>query len=150
MPKDSKYHQGKFRPQNPEKYVGNPNNIIYRSSWELKFLRWCDRNPSILKYGSEEISIPYYDPVTKKVRRYFPDAFVEIVHKDGKKCKYLIEIKPKKQTMPPQKKTQKNKTYVNEVYTYVTNEAKWKAAQEFCKDNLLEFKIITEDELGII
>lgn len=149
MPRDGKYYQGKFNPRNPEKYVGNHKNIVYRSSWELKFLQWCDRNEKILRYGSEEISIPYYDPVKKKVRRYFPDAFVEIVHADGRKRKYLVEIKPKRQTMPPKKGSKKSKTYINEVYTYATNEAKWKAAREFCEDNLLEFKIITEEELGI-
>jgi hypothetical protein len=149
MPRDGKYYQGKFNPRNPEKYVGNHKNIVYRSSWELKFLQWCDRNEKILRYGSEEISIPYYDPVKKKVRRYFPDAFVEIVHVDGRKRKYLVEIKPKKQTIPPKKGSKKSKTYINEVYTYATNEAKWKAAKEFCEDNLLEFKIITEEELGI-
>lgn len=149
MRKENKYHQGRFHPQYPEKYVGNANNIIYRSSWELKFLKWCDRNSNILRYGSEEISIPYYDPVRKKVRRYYPDAFVEIIHKDGRKCKYLVEIKPKKQTMPPKQKSRATKSYINEVYTYATNEAKWKAAIEFCKDNLMEFKIITEEDLGI-
>jgi hypothetical protein len=149
MKKENKYYQGKFHPQNPEKYIGNTNNIIYRSGWELKFLKWCDRNQNILKYGSEEISIQYYDPVTKKIRKYFPDAFLEIKQRDGKIQRYLIEIKPKKQTIPPQKKSKSTKSYIREVYTYTTNEAKWKAAKEFCKDNSLEFKIITEDDLGI-
>lgn len=149
VPKDNKYYQGRFRPQNPEKYIGNVNNIIYRSGWELKFLRWCDRTPNILKYGSEEISIPYFDPVKKRIRRYYPDAFIEMVDEFGNRKKYLIEIKPERQTKPPKQKSRATKSYINEVYTYVTNEAKWKAAEEFCKDNLIEFKIITEKELGI-
>jgi hypothetical protein len=63
MPKDSKWHQGKFHPQNPNKYLGDPNNIVYRSSWELHFLQWCDRNDNVLEYASEEFSIPYVSPV---------------------------------------------------------------------------------------
>jgi hypothetical protein len=147
VPKDSKFHQGKFHPRNLEKYVGNANNIIYRSSWELKFLQWCDRDPNILKYGSEEIYIPYFDPVKKKIRKYYPDAFIEIMDSIGKKKKYLIEIKPERQTKPPEKKSRTTKSYLTEVYTYATNEAKWKAAKEFCDDHLMEFKIITEKQL---
>jgi hypothetical protein len=77
MGRDGKYHQGRFNPRNPEKYKGDVRNIIYRSSWELKFLQWCDRNDSILEYGSEEFFIPYRDPTTGKIRRYFPDAYVK-------------------------------------------------------------------------
>lgn len=143
----AKFHQGRFHPRNPEKYVGNVNNIIYRSSWELKFLQWCDRDSNVLRYGSEEIHIPYFDPVKNKVRRYYPDAFMEIVDSTGKKKKYLIEIKPKRQTRLPEKKSRVTKAYINEVYTYKTNEAKWKAAKEFCDDHLMEFKIITEEDL---
>jgi hypothetical protein len=149
MPRDSKYYQGFFHPKNPEKYIGNPSNIVYRSSWELKFMKWCDNNPSILNYGSEEIYIPYYDPVKRKVRKYYPDFFVKVKESTGNIKKYIIEIKPKKQTQPPKTPKRKTKSYINEVYTYATNEAKWKAAVEFCKDHLIEFKIITEDELGI-
>jgi hypothetical protein len=96
-----------------------------------------------------EIYIPYYDPVKRKVRKYYPDFFVKVKESTGNIKKYIIEIKPKKQTQPPKTPKRKTKSYINEVYTYATNEAKWKAAVEFCKDHLIEFKIITEDELGI-
>jgi hypothetical protein len=149
MPHDSKYHQGYFHPRNPEKYIGDPRNIIYRSGWELKFMQWCDRSPNIIKYGSEEFCIPYYNPVKQRVCRYFPDFIIEVLESNGKIQKYVIEIKPKKQTVPPTQGNKKTKTYINEINTYAVNQSKWKAAQEFCKDNMIGFKIITEQELGI-
>ena len=150
MREKEKYHQGKFNPQNPEKYKGDSNNIVYRSSWELKFMRYCDRREDIIEWGSEEFFIPYFDPTTEKVRRYFPDFYIKLKDKDGNIKKYIIEIKPKKQTVKPQNtKRKQNKTYINEVLTYEKNMAKWKAADIFCKKNLLEFKIITEDQLGL-
>lgn len=147
MPRDSKYHQGFFHPRNPEKYMGNPNNIVYRSSWELKFMQWCDRNENILNYGSEEFYIPYFNPVKQKVCKYFPDFILKVKEQNGEIKKYIVEIKPKKQTSPPKPKSRVTKSYIQEVYTYETNMAKWEAAKEFCKDNMIEFKIITEQEL---
>ena len=149
MPRDSKYHQGYFHPRNPEKYMGNPNNIVYRSSWELKFMQWCDRNENILNYGSEEFYIPYFNPVKQKVCKYFPDFILKVKEQNGEIKKYVVEIKPKKQTAPPKPKSRVTKSYIQEVYTYETNMAKWEAAKEFCKDNMIEFKIITENELGL-
>jgi len=148
MPRDGKYNQGYFRPQNPQKYLGDPNNIVYRSGWELKFMRWCDRTENVLEYGSEEFFIPYFDPVTNRVRRYFPDFIIKVREQSGEIKKYVIEVKPKRQTIPPvQTSKKKTRTYINEVKTYAMNEAKWKAAQEWCKDRMIEFKIITENEL---
>lgn len=150
MPRDGKYNQGYFRPQNPQKYLGDPNNIVYRSGWELKFMRWCDRNENILEYGSEEFFIPYFDPTTSRVRRYFPDFIIKVREQSGDIKKYVIEIKPKRQTIPPvQTSKKRTRTFINEVKTYAVNEAKWKAAKEFCADRMLEFRIITENELGI-
>lgn len=150
MPRESKYHQGKFHPQNPNKYIGDPNNIIYRSGWELKFMRWCDRSSKVISYGSEEFYIPYYDPTTNKIRRYFPDFIIKVKENTGIIKTYIIEIKPKSQTVPPVKTPKKrNKTLINEALTYEKNVAKWKAAKEFCDDRMIEFKIITENELGI-
>lgn len=147
--REKKYHQGIFNPKNPNKYKGNSNNIVYRSSWELKFMRYCDLNEKILEWGSEEFFIPYLDPTTNKVRRYFPDFIVKIKENSGNIKKYLIEVKPKKQTLEPKKtKGKQQKTYINEVLTYNKNLAKWKAAEEWCKDHLIEFKIITEEEIN--
>lgn len=148
MARESKYLQGKFTPKHPEKYKGNSRNIIYRSSWELEALRWCDRNEKIIEYSSEEFFIPYFDATTGKVRRYFPDLFITIREDNGSIKKYLIEIKPKKQTKPPEKTPRKReKTYINEMITYQKNISKWKYAEEWCKDQGIIFKIITEDDL---
>ena len=150
MPRDSKYNQGRFHPQNPEKYKGDIQNIIYRSSWELKFMQWCDRNPNVIEYASEEFCIPYLSPIDNRVHRYFPDFIMKVKEQSGEIKKYIIEIKPKRQTIPPvQTSKKRTKTFINEIKTYVVNEAKWKAAEEWCKDHLLEFKVITEDQLGI-
>jgi hypothetical protein len=142
--------KSRYKPSNPEKYKGNPNNIICRSSWERKFCVWCDTNPSIIEWGSEEFWIPYKSPVDNRVHRYFPDFFIKVKDNNGNVKSYVIEVKPKRQTKPPENNPKrKTKTWINEVKTYAVNEAKWKAAKEFCADRLLEFKIITEDELGI-
>ena len=136
-----------YKPSHPEKYLGNSNNIICRSSWERQFCRYCDVNPNIVKWASEEFSIPYISPVDGRRHRYYPDFLIEVKEKSGKLKKYVIEIKPKKQTLPPIKKKRVTKGFITEAKTYAVNQAKWKAAVDFCKDNLIEFKIITEDEL---
>ena len=109
-------------------------------------MQWCDRSPNILRYGSEEFCVPYYNPVKQKVCRYFPDFIIEVLE-DNKTKKYVIEIKPKKQTIPPVKGNKQTKTFIHEVNTYVVNQAKWTAIQEWCADRMLEFKVITEQEL---
>ena len=142
-------YSGKFRPINIEKYRGNHLNIIYRSLWERKFMKYCDKNPNILEWGSEEIIIPYRSPLDNRIHRYFPDFYIKVRENSGQVKKYIIEVKPKKQCIEPQVKKRKTKAYVREVYEYAKNQAKWKAAREFCDDRKLEFKIMTEKELGI-
>jgi hypothetical protein len=150
MPRDGKYYQGRFHPQNPQKYKGDVKNIIYRSGWELKFMKWCDTNKNILEYSSEEFFIPYFDPTTKKVRRYFPDFYIKYISSNGEIKKAIVEIKPLRETKEPvATKNKRKKTLLNETLTYAKNQAKWEAAREFCKDRLMEFKVITENELGI-
>ena len=138
-----------FKPQHPEKYQGNPNNIICRSSWERRFCHWCDINENIIRWASEEFSIPYLSPVDGKVHRYYPDFLIEVKEMNGQVKKYVVEVKPKKQTLPPVKKERVTKNYLYECQQYAVNQAKWKYAREFCLDNGVEFKVITEDELGI-
>lgn len=149
MSRDGKFRQGRFNPQNPEKYLGDVRNIIYRSSWELRFLRWCDQNANIIEYGSEEFFIPYISPVDNRIHRYYPDFIIKVQHKDKSIKRYVVEVKPDKQTRPPKQGKRVTKSFIYETKTYAVNQAKWKAAQEWCKDRLLEFKIITEKELGI-
>tara|TARA_B100001113_G_scaffold71704_1_gene55537 strand:- start:428 stop:868 length:441 start_codon:yes stop_codon:yes gene_type:complete len=140
--------KSKYRPENPRKYKGDYKNIICRSSWERKFCRWCDLNESILEWGSEEFFIPYRAP-DGRVRRYFPDFIMKVKETNGEVKTYVIEVKPAKQTRPPKKKKRVTKSYIYECTTYAVNQAKWKAADEWCKDHKIEFKIITEKELGI-
>ena len=141
--------KSKYKPSYPKKYKGDPNNIICRSSWERRFCHWCDLSENILEWGSEEFYIPYLSPVDNKVHKYFPDFIIKVRESTGQVKTYIIEVKPKKQTKPPVKKTRVTKSYIHECKTYAVNQAKWKAAKEFCADRLIEFKVITEDELGI-
>lgn len=142
-------YKGKFRPSNYQKYKGDPTNIIYRSLWELKFMNWCDKNENILEWGSEEFWIPYVSPIDNRVHRYFPDFYLKVKEQNGSIKKYVIEVKPLKQTIEPQPSKRKTKKYLYEAMEYAKNQAKWKAAREFCEDRRYEFKIITEKELGI-
>jgi hypothetical protein len=141
--------KSKYRPSFPKKYKGDPNNIICRSSWERKFCHWCDLNENILEWGSEEFFIPYLSPVDNRVHRYYPDFIIKVKESTGKIKTYVIEVKPERQTRPPVKKSRVTKSFLYEAQTYAVNQAKWKAAQEWCADRLLEFKVITEKELGI-
>ena len=142
-------YKGRYNPVNPNKYKGNSQNIIYRSLWERKFMVYCDTNDKILEWGSEEIIIPYISPWDGKVHRYFPDFYIKVKQSDGNLKKFIIEVKPKKQTRPPKPVVRKTKRWINEVRTFGINEAKWKHATKWCKDNDMEFKILTEEELGI-
>ena len=145
-------YKGKFRPKYPSKYKGDPSNVIYRSLWERKLMFYLDNHPEIIKWCSEEVIIPYKSPIDGRWHRYFPDFWVQ--KKDG--TVIVIEVKPRSQTRPPDPRN-KNKTptgrvsrrFLNEVKTWGINEAKWKAAQEYCKDRKWQFKIMTEKELGI-
>jgi len=143
------YIQGRYQLKNPSKYRGDPSNVIYRSSWELRVQKYLDDHPSVIWWSSEEIIIPYRDPVTGKVRRYYPDFLTKIKKSDSTSKTLLIEIKPQYQVDGPKVQKRKTKKYINEVYTYAVNQAKWKAAKEYCDDRLWEFTVITENDLGI-
>ena len=142
-------YSGKYSPVNPKKYRGNPKEIYYRSLWELKFMKWCDMNYNILEWGSEEIVVPYRSPLDGRYHRYFVDFYIKVQTKSNVIKKYLIEIKPKKQTLEPAAQKKRTKRYINEVTTYVINQAKWEAAREWCADRQLEFLILTEDHLNV-
>lgn len=141
-------YKGWFRPRNPHKYKGDPNGIVYRSSWELRVMKYLDDNPAVIWWASEELPIRYVSPIDNKVHRYFPDFIVRTKRKDGKETTMVLEVKPYRQTQMP---TQKRKTqrFINEMATYAVNQEKWKAADLFCKEHGWQFKILTEKELGI-
>ena len=142
-------YQGYFKPQNPHKYKGNPANIIYRSSWELKLMSFLDKHPDVIQWQSEEVVIPYRSPVDGRIHRYFPDFLIKKKNIDGKIETVLIEVKPDAQTRPPVKQSKITKRYITEVMTWGVNEAKWKAANEYCLDRGWSFKIFTEKHLNI-
>jgi hypothetical protein len=142
-------YKGKYRPIHPEKYKGDPTNIIWRSLWERKFCVYCDSNTNIIEWQSEEFCIPYRSPIDNKVHRYFPDFFIKYKDTDGKIKSSLIEVKPLRQTAPPAKPKRQTKKYLSEAFEYAKNQAKWQAAREYCKDRMWEFKVLTEKELNI-
>jgi hypothetical protein len=139
-----KYKQGIYKPINPTKFIGN--TATYRSGLELRFFRFCDYNPNILKWSSESIVVPYISPLDNKVHRYFVDNFVVV--KEGKAIKkYLVEIKPYKQTIPPSTKYRKQSHLLYEQAAWTVNQAKWSSAREYCKKHGFDFLILTEKEL---
>ena len=151
-------YKGRFYPRNPQKYLGDPKNIIYRSSWEHKIMDSFDKRSDVLSWSSEEMCVPYISPVDSKRHRYFPDFIVKIQSKDGSLKTFMVEVKPEKQSRPPERKSRVTKQYIHEVVTWGVNQAKWKAAIEYCKDRNwqfivmtsrdgLEFKHLTEKEL---
>ena len=142
-------YRGKYYPSFPRKYKGDPTNIIYRSLWERKFMVYCDKNTKILEWGSEEIALPYISPHDSRVHRYFPDFYIKVQENTGKIKRYLIEVKPLKQPTKPKKPKRQTKGYIREAFEYARNQAKWKAAREYCADRMWEFKVITEKELDI-
>lgn len=141
--------QGKFTPTKPEKYVGNVTNIVYRSSWERVFMVWLDNKDSVLQWGSEELIIDYFDPVTNRMRRYFPDFVFKVRNKTGEIKTYVVEIKPHEETYLRSQPSKQTKAFLSEAATYAKNTAKWNAARAFCSQNGWEFRIITEYDLGL-
>ncbi len=141
------YIQGKFIPINKHKYVGDIQNIIYRSSWEKKVLLWLDSNPSILKYSSEELVIPYISPKDGKPHRYYVDFVVEYKTRAGEVKRAAVEVKPEAQTLPPKQPKRITKQFMESVETFAVNQAKWAAAKEWCSNNNMDFIILTEREI---
>ena len=144
--KNSKFIQGIFKPTHTEKYKGH-DLPRYLSSWELKLFRWCDTNPNVLEWGSESVVINYTSPIDNKPHRYIVDAYVKLKTATGIK-KFLVEVKPYKQTVAPEQNSNKHKkTMIYEQLTYIQNLAKWEAAKKWCKERGIEFTILTEKEL---
>lgn len=143
-----KYYQGKYKPQNRSKYRGDIENVIYRSSWEFLSMKFCDLNPNILYWASEETVIPYISPIDNRPHRYFMDLTIWYQKQDGTIGKTLVEIKPFAQTQEPMKKQGKpTRRYMEEVSTYLVNQAKWSATKILCEKEGWGFTIWTEKEL---
>lgn len=150
-PRKGRIRQGYFKPTNPEKYKGDPTNIIYRSSWEFKFFKYCDENEMVLEYAAEPIGIPYWNSVNKKQSTYWIDCWMKTMDKTGKTKEWLVEIKPNKYILPPEapKKLTEKQTYsyVRHAKTYIINTEKFKAAKAYAKAHNMKFGIITENFL---
>ena len=136
--------KGRYQIINAAKYRGNSNQIIYRSSWEFKFMRWCDTNPSVMEWGSETMIIPYKSPVDNKIHRYFVDFYIKVKDRQSVIGKYLVEIKPEKFTKPPVIPKRQTKRFIDEVFQYGVNQSKWKAADEYCLNHGMKFLVLTE------
>ena len=138
--------KGKFSPKHPEKYRGDPEEIVYRSSWEYDMMVYFDKRDEILWWSSEEKCLWYYDPVTKKNRRYFPDFIIHFKDRNGIHKTQMLEVKPQHQVDgPPVNPKRRTKGWVNAVKTYITNQAKWENAAKICEDRGWDFRLITED-----
>ena len=140
----SKTYKGKYRPENLKKYKGNATNVTYRSLWERQVMRWCDANPNVVWWNSEELVIPYVCKTDKKWHRYFIDF--QIKFKKGPI--YCIEVKPKEQTKKPERKRGKRKErFLKEVTIWTKNRSKWESARAYCADRGMVFEIWTQDTL---
>ena len=139
-----KSYKGLYKPSYPKKYIGDPKKIVYRSLLERKFMRYCDLSDNVTQWASEELPIIYRSPIDRKIHRYFPDFIVKM--KTGNR--YMIEIKPSRQCVKPKIPKRKTKAFMRESLEYIKNQAKWSAAKIYCEDNNLEFKLITEKDIG--
>jgi hypothetical protein len=145
LKRDKRFRQGYYKPQYPDKCINK--ECIYRSSLELKFFIFCDTNPNVLQWGSENVIIEYFDSVMNKKRKYYVDNYVKIKEGDIIK-KYLVEVKPYKQTQPPKESPKRKKSNVlYEKVMFQNNVDKWHYAREFAKKYNMEFIILTEKEL---
>ena len=135
-------YSGKYKVKNRSKYKGDADNVVFRSLWERNAFKWCDTSDIVKEWVSEEVVIPYLYEVDKRYHRYFMD--LKITYKNGRTV--LVEIKPEKETKPP-KRPDKSKRYINEAMTYVKNQNKWQAANNYAKDRGWDFVIWTEKHL---
>lgn len=137
-------YKGNFKLfEHPEKYIGDVDNVTYRSLWERNVMRWLDSNPDVVEWGSEEVTIPYEHPVRGGKAKYYPDFIVKWTNGQIK----LIEVKPFNQTQKPKQPSRQTQKYIKEVMTYAVNQSKWAAAQEFCDKNKIIFEVWTEVKL---
>jgi hypothetical protein len=136
-------YSGRYPVADPKKYDGDSTKVYYRSLWERQVFKWCERNPQVLRWSSEETVIPYKCKTDNRIHRYFVDVKIKLDTGET----YLIEIKPKKETIAPKKPARQTKKYVTEVMTYVKNQSKWEAAEEYCMQRGWKFVVWTEDTL---
>ena len=137
----SRFAQGKFNCKNPQKYVGR-KTPTYRSSWEFAFMRFCDEHPNVAQWASEAVRIPYKNPLTGKHTIYVPDFFIAYAEKNGKQRVEVIEVKPANQTI----KEKVGRSRHNQA-SYILNQAKWEAANRWCKQQGIHFRVVNETDI---
>jgi hypothetical protein len=143
------YKQGKWYPKNPQKYSSDVKEIIFRSSWEKRVFEWLDSNPSVIEWNSESVIIPYVCATDGRVHRYFVDIFAVIRNSKGEISKFLVEIKPHIQRLPPKVPKKQTPRYITEVAAYIKNQSKWRFAKEYAEKRGMKFLILDEYDLGI-
>lgn len=143
-------YKGTYKPTNTAKYKGNATNICYRSLWELKCMRKFDASDAVIEWSSEEIAIPYYCPIKKRWRRYFPDFYLKAKNSKGVIVEYIIEVKPHKETKQPisPKDKRKQRRFLSEARKYANNTSKWGAAEEYCLERKWIFQVWTEKTMN--
>lgn len=139
-------YKGFYKVRNIGKYKGNPTQCVFRSLWERKFMKFCDNNPKVIEWSSEEIKIPYKSPIDGRFHYYFVDFWVKMMDQEGRISECLVEIKPKKQTKKPVQRGSKA-SYLSQLRTYIVNTEKWRSASLYCSRRNWQFKILTEDNL---
>lgn len=169
MSENARTKQGYYKVQNKGKYVGDPSQVVYRSSWEMKFAKWCDYSPSVLRWSSEPMKIPYYDRISNmeknkkmgldnnnprnwKVRNYHTDFWVE-VQKGDEVEKWFVEIKPsvelkKPVPPPPNAKLKDIKRFNQKAKTYLINEGKFASLNDWARKHNMKFYVFTEKTLA--
>jgi TnsA endonuclease N terminal len=133
--------RGRFIPRFPEKYMGDPNKIFFRSSWEIRAMKYWDSRPDVLRWNSEEIVIPYLSPKDNRVHEYYPDFYVELLDRDKVLQKYIVEVKPLHESEEKFAKSTYSKDALD------INNAKWGSAAIYCATRGIKFKTITEKSL---
>ena len=143
-----RFYKGKYKLKNINKYIGHKNNIIYRSSWEKRFMKYCDSNNNIVSWSSEELYVPYVSPIDNKYHKYYPDFLIKIKDNTNQFKIIMIEIKPHKETIKPlQGKRKRRTTFLTEMSKWAVNSSKWQYAQKYCQIRNWEFKILTEEHI---
>ena len=149
---DDKYHGNIIEVsqlKHPEKYVGNSKKIVVRSSWEMAIVKIFDNRENVLEWLSEEIAIPYISPIDNRKHNYYPDFYAKVLNKFDKIREWIVEVKPYKETIKPViKPTHRKTTKIHAMTTFLTNQAKWSYAKEFCQKRNMKFKVITEKDCG--
>lgn len=142
-------YQGYFQPKNPDKYVGNKEQIIFRSLWELNVMKYLDEHSDVIQWSSEELIIPYISPIDGKPHRYFPDFIVKLRNRSGIIETIVMEVKPFHQTQPPDISKKRSKRLMEEMKVFAINQAKFEAAKSYCDKIGWRFEIVTENDLKL-